>query len=56
MTFTSARNLLAVLRLATALTRLRLADEVEGEDVKEAIRLLEMSKASLATTRDTSIR
>lgn len=56
MTFTSARNLLATLRLATALTRLRLADEVEAEDVKEAIRLLEMSKSSLATTRDISAR
>jgi DNA replication licensing factor MCM7 len=47
MTFTSARNLLAILRLATALTKLRLADVVEAEDVNEAMRLLEMSKASL---------
>ncbi|KAK9503512.1 hypothetical protein O3M35_010055 [Rhynocoris fuscipes] len=53
MTFTSARNLLALLRLATALTRLRLADVVEQEDVNEAMRLLEMSKSSLATTRET---
>ena len=50
MTFTSARNLLAILRLATALTKLRLADVVEAEDVDEAMRLLEMSKASLTTT------
>ncbi|XP_075236281.1 minichromosome maintenance 7 [Lycorma delicatula] len=47
MTFTSARNLLAILRLSTALARLRLAHEVEKEDVGEAMRLLEMSKISL---------
>lgn len=83
-TFTSARTLLALLRLATALVsgvrqfwegflhtinyncyiivftlviiwscfvsfqaRLRLADVVEKEDVNEAMRLMEMSKASL---------
>lgn len=46
-TFTSARTLLALLRLATALARLRLADVVEKEDVNEAMRLMEMSKASL---------
>ncbi|XP_068238408.1 DNA replication licensing factor mcm7 [Palaemon carinicauda] len=47
MTFTSARTLLAVLRLATALARLRLVDAVEKEDVNEAMRLMEMSKDSL---------
>ncbi|XP_059620171.1 DNA replication licensing factor Mcm7 [Phlebotomus argentipes] len=47
MTFTSARNLLGILRLSTALARLRLANEVEKDDVAEAIRLLEMSKDSL---------
>ncbi|KAK9870461.1 hypothetical protein WA026_008021 [Henosepilachna vigintioctopunctata] len=47
MTFTSARNLLGILRLATALARLRLSNVVEKDDVKEAIRLLEMSKDSL---------
>ncbi|KAK3747492.1 hypothetical protein QZH41_011365, partial [Actinostola sp. cb2023] len=46
-TFTSPRTLLAVLRLSTALARLRLADVVEREDVNEAMRLIEMSKASL---------
>lgn len=45
--FTSARNLLAILRLATALARLRLADTVEKDDILESMRLLEMSKASL---------
>lgn len=47
-TFTSPRTLLAVLRLSTALARLRLAEQVEQADVDEAIRLIEMSKHSLA--------
>ncbi|XP_074427817.1 DNA replication licensing factor MCM7 isoform X2 [Larus michahellis] len=46
-TYTSARTLLAILRLATALARLRLVDVVEKEDVNEAMRLMEMSKDSL---------
>lgn len=46
-TFTSARNLLAILRLSTALARLRLANVVERDDVDEANRLLEMSKNSI---------
>lgn len=49
-TFTSARNLLAILRIATALAKLRLSDLVEQEDVVEAMRLLEMSKISLLRT------
>ncbi|CAD5116938.1 DgyrCDS5777 [Dimorphilus gyrociliatus] len=47
--FTSARSLLAVLRLSTALARLRLSDEVSKDDVREAIRLMETSKASLTS-------
>jgi len=46
-TFTSARTLLAILRLSTALARLRTAQVVEKDDVSEAIRLMEMSKDSL---------
>lgn len=46
-TFTSARNLLALLRLSTALARLRLSDAVEKADVIEANRLIEMSKYSI---------
>ena len=46
-TFTSARTLLAILRLSTSLARLRLVDHVEKEDVQEAMRLMEMSKDSL---------
>ncbi|CAH1982458.1 unnamed protein product [Acanthoscelides obtectus] len=49
-TFTSARNLLGILRLSTALARLRLADGVEKDDVNEAIRLMEASKQSLHQT------
>lgn len=51
-TFTSARNLLAILRLSTALAKLRLSDLVEREDVIEAMRLLEMSKISLTQVND----
>merc|ERR1711970_208001 len=54
MTFTSARNLLAILRLSTALARLRLVDIVEKEDVNEAMRLMEMSKDSLNHTDERS--
>lgn len=56
MTFTSARNLLGILRLSTALARLRLANNVEKSDVAEALRLLEMSKDSLNQTHDTNTR
>ncbi|XP_059143949.1 DNA replication licensing factor mcm7-like [Physella acuta] len=52
MTFTSARTLLAILRLATALARLRLGDTVEKEDVNEAMRLMEMSRDSLNNMHD----
>lgn len=52
MSFTSARNLLGILRLSTALARLRLADVVDKNDVSEALRLLEMSKDSLNQTTD----
>ncbi|KAG5676416.1 hypothetical protein PVAND_006254 [Polypedilum vanderplanki] len=52
MTFTSARNLLGILRLSTALARLRLASTVEKSDVAEALRLLEMSKDSLNQSTD----
>uniref|UniRef100_H2Z690 DNA replication licensing factor MCM7 n=1 Tax=Ciona savignyi TaxID=51511 RepID=H2Z690_CIOSA len=46
-TFTSARTLLSILRIATALARLRLADVVEKADVNEAMRMMEMSKDTL---------
>ncbi|VDP08960.1 unnamed protein product [Soboliphyme baturini] len=51
-TFTSPRTLLAILRLSTALARLRLSSEVEEPDVVEACRLMEMSKDSLRAEKD----
>lgn len=53
-TFTSPRTLLAILRLATALARLRVAEVVEKDDVIEAIRLMEMSKFSLVDDENAS--
>ncbi|PIL24322.1 hypothetical protein GSI_14075 [Ganoderma sinense ZZ0214-1] len=47
-TYTSARTLLGVLRLSQALARLRFADSVMQADVNEALRLMEVSKKSLA--------
>ena len=44
---TSPRTLLSVLRLSQALARLRFSDEVVTDDVDEALRLIEVSKASL---------
>lgn len=55
-TFTSARNLLSILRISTALAKLRLSDLVEREDVVEAMRLLEMSKISLMPVDDRTRR
>jgi len=55
-TFTSARTLLAILRLSTALARLRLVDVVERADVNEAMRLMEMSKDTLKQQQDTTNR
>lgn len=49
-TYTSARTLLGVVRLAQALARLRFATEVENGDVEEALRLMDVSKASLYTS------
>lgn len=46
-THTSARTLLGVVRLSQALARLRFANEVEIGDVNEALRLMDVSKASL---------
>ncbi|TFY70273.1 hypothetical protein EVG20_g2745 [Dentipellis fragilis] len=47
-TYTSARTLLGVIRLAQALARLRFSDTVDVPDVDEALRLMEVSKESLA--------
>lgn len=46
-THISPRTLLGILRLSQALARLRFSNEVVTEDVDEALRLVEVSKASL---------
>lgn len=51
-TYTSARTLLSVIRLAQALARMRNVDEVAREDVDEGLRLMEVSKASLDEDED----
>lgn len=51
-TYTSARTLLGVLRLAQALARLRYVDEVVHADVDEALRLMACSKESLQDDDD----
>uniref|UniRef100_A0AC34QMQ0 DNA replication licensing factor MCM7 n=1 Tax=Panagrolaimus sp. JU765 TaxID=591449 RepID=A0AC34QMQ0_9BILA len=52
--FTSARNLLAVVRLATAHARLHLRDSVIEADIDEALRLLDACKASIEKDRSLS--
>ena len=47
-TYTSARTLLGVLRLSQALARLRFSETVQRADVDEALRLMDVSKKSLA--------
>lgn len=54
-TYTSARTLLGILRLAQALARLRWADVVEHADVDEALRLMECSKESLVDEDDREV-
>ncbi|CDZ97334.1 mcm-domain-containing protein [Phaffia rhodozyma] len=46
-TYTSSRTLLGVIRLAQACARVRFSDEVIIADVDEALRLMDVSKASL---------
>ncbi|CAL8094133.1 unnamed protein product [Calicophoron daubneyi] len=50
MTYTSARTLLAIMRLSTARARLRAAAEVSKSDIDEAMRLMEASRASINAT------
>jgi len=51
-TFTSARTLLSIIRMSTALAKLRLGAQVEKFDIDEALRLMEMSKAMLGGNED----
>ena len=55
-TFTSARTLLSIIRMATALAKLRLGDQIERMDVDEALRLMEMSKFTLAADEEAGQR
>ncbi|KAJ3441620.1 DNA replication licensing factor mcm7 [Anaeramoeba flamelloides] len=48
------RTLLSILRLAQALARLRFASSITKQDVEEAIRLLHISKASIALENEIS--
>ncbi|CAH8872999.1 unnamed protein product [Trichobilharzia szidati] len=50
MTYTSARTLLAIMRLSTARARLRAASEVSKGDIDEAMRLMEASRSSILTS------
>ncbi|CAF1017241.1 unnamed protein product [Adineta ricciae] len=47
MTYTSARMLLSILRLSTALARLRCGDLVSKDDIDEGLRLMESSRLLL---------
>jgi DNA replicative helicase MCM subunit Mcm2 (Cdc46/Mcm family) len=49
-TYTTARTLLSILRLAQALARLRFSHAVAQPDVDEALRLMKMSKVRLRCT------
>ncbi|CDH56297.1 dna replication licensing factor [Lichtheimia corymbifera JMRC:FSU:9682] len=51
-TYASARTLLGIIRMAQALARIRLSDLVENVDVDEALRLIDVSKASLMDNDD----
>ncbi|KAJ9052149.1 DNA replication licensing factor MCM7 [Entomophthora muscae] len=48
----TARSLLAIIRLSQALARLRFSTVVSSNDVQEALRLLDMTKASLESSRN----
>ncbi len=50
--FTSARTLLAILRLSQALARLRCDNEVTREDIVEARRLMSLSRSSVLQAAD----
>lgn len=49
--YTTARTLLSIIRVSEGLARLRMADAVAQTDVDEAMRLMKMSKSSLADSQ-----
>lgn len=55
-TFTSPRTLLSIIRMSTALAKLRLGATVEKFDIDEALRLMEMSKDTLNGDDDNAPR
>jgi len=50
--FTSARTLLAILRLSQALARLRSSDVVSRDDIVEARRMMTLSRSSIDSAND----
>jgi DNA replication licensing factor MCM7 len=54
--FTSPRNLLAVVRMATAHARLHLREQVNEADIDEALRILDSCKASIDSNKEAGLR
>ncbi len=50
--YTTPRTLLGIIRLSQAMARIRLSEEVDQNDVDEALRLMDMSQASVLETLD----
>ncbi|EGC35437.1 hypothetical protein DICPUDRAFT_152234 [Dictyostelium purpureum] len=51
-TYTTARSLLGILRLAQAFARLKFSETVSKEDIEEAMRLMFMSKESIRVSKE----
>lgn len=45
--YTTPRTLLGIIRLSQAMARLRLSEDIEQNDVDEALRLMDMSQSSV---------
>ncbi|KAI9140180.1 MCM-domain-containing protein [Paraphysoderma sedebokerense] len=54
--YTTARTLVSIVRLAQALARLRFSETVELDDVNEAVRLISVSKLSLDEAKNSRKR
>jgi DNA replication licensing factor MCM7 len=50
--YTTPRTLLAIIRLAQGMARLRLSEEVDQNDIDEAIRLMNVSRSSVESDMD----
>lgn len=55
-TYTTPRTLLAVLRLAQALAKIRFSETVSQEDVDEAMRIIDISRSSVDSHLDKTAR